>query len=97
MANDMYRESAIVWIKDNTTYNTEKQPYPSNVELFIQKYTELMRIRPGIASESISGLSHSYNTSEIESTLKQYAKQLIGEQYMKSDVKVIPALDRWTY
>ena len=97
MANNIYRESAILWIKNNTTFDVSVEQLPPNVELFIEKFTEFMSVRLGIASESISGLSHSFSTAEVKSTLKQYAEELIGSEYMRSDLKAFPALDRWTY
>lgn len=97
MASDnVMRESAILWIKQNTTFDTTVDPLPPNVELFIEKYGAVMTMRAGVTSESISGLSQSF-TSDITGLLKQYARELIGEEYMRSDVKAFPFVDRWVY
>ena len=97
MSEEAYRKAAITWIKRNTTFDVATDPLPDNVELFIDKYESLMSIRPGISSESISGLSQSFSVNDISSLLKQYARELIGEEYMLSDVKAFPASNRWTY
>lgn len=96
-SNEVIRESAISWIQKNTTFDVNVNPLPSNVELFIEKYGALMGLRPGVASESISGLSQSFNSADIGTMLKQYARELIGDEYMLSDVKALPAIDRWVY
>ncbi len=95
MANEeIMRESAICWIKQNTTFDVSIDPLPANVELFIEKYGETMGLRPGISSESISGLSQSFN-GDISTLLKQYALELLGPDYMKSDIRFIPSVKRW--
>lgn len=95
--NQTTREAALLWIEKNTTFDTSTTPLPASIELFIEKYCTIMSMRPGIASESISGLSQSFNSTDIGTLLKQYAKELIGEEYMLSDVKAFPAADRWVY
>ena len=94
-SDDVLRQSAFLWIKENTTFDTEQEPLPPNAELFIEKYKEIMGLRPGVASESISGLSQSFAVSDIESLLKQYAASLLGEAYMPSEMRFVPAADRW--
>ena len=63
-------------------------------EIF-EKYGEIMSVSAGVSSESIAGLSQSFRTSDIGTLLRQYAKELIGQEYMKSDVTVFPFVDRW--
>lgn len=94
-SDDILRQSAIVWIKENTSFDTEVNPLPANAELFIEKYKEIMGLRPGIASESISGLSQSFSVSDIDALLKQYAASILGENYMLSQMQFVPAADRW--
>lgn len=97
MENNAYRQAALIWLKNNTKFDVTTDPLPANVELFIDKYESIMSIRPGVASESISGLSQSFNSGESFALLRQYARELIGAEYMKSDVRAIPALEKWTY
>lgn len=94
-SEDVLRQSAILWIKGNTTFDTDIEPLPPNAELFIEKYKEIMGLRPGVASESISGLSQSFSVSDIDALLKQYAASILGGEYMPSDLRFIPAADRW--
>lgn len=94
MTSEVIREAAIEWVKKNTTFDITVEPLPASVEMFISKYEEIMNIRPGVASESISGLSQSFN-GDISALLKQYAAELIGEEYVLSDVRVVVAEKRW--
>lgn len=96
-SNETMRASALSWIQKNTTFDIATNPLPEGVELFIERYAQIMGLRPGISSESISGLSQSFSGIAIGATLKEYAKELIGEEYMLSDVNAIPAVDRWVY
>lgn len=94
---DVIKRAALEWVKSNTTLDVTIEPLPAGVEVFIEKYGEVMGLRPGITSESISGLSQSFSTESVSTLLKQYATELIGSEFMRSDVKVFPALDKWTY
>ena len=82
-------------MRENTTFGTDMDPLPANAELFIEKYKEIMGLRPGVASESISGLSQSFSVSDIETLLKQYAASILGSEFMPSDLRFVPAADRW--
>lgn len=97
MTNEVIREAALGWISSNTTFDVSIEPLPAGVELFIEKYGQVMGLRAGVTSESISGLSQSFDTGSISVLLKQYARELIGSEYVVSDVEVFPALDSWTY
>lgn len=94
MTNEVIRESALEWISKNTTFDVTADPLPASVEMFIGKYAEVMGLRPGVASESISGLSQSFS-GDISTLLKQYASELIGEEYMVSEVRFVQAVDRY--
>ena len=90
----LIRKSAIEWIKRNTSFDISIDPLPASVEMFIEKYSEIMGLRPGIASESISGLSQSFN-GNVSELLKQYASELIGEEFINSEVRFVRAVDRY--
>lgn len=94
MTSEVIRESALEWISKNTTFDVTTDPLPASVEMFIGKYAEVMGLRPGVASESISGLSQSFS-GDISTLLKQYASELIGEEYMVSEVRFVQAVDRY--
>ena len=95
MSSELIKKAALEWITKNTTFDVNIEPLPTSVELFIEKYGEVMGLRAGVSSESISGLSQSFNTSNIANMLKQYARELIGEEYVLPDVKVFMAEKRW--
>ncbi len=93
-----YRESALIWLKNNTNLDLDAEPFPENVELFITKYGDIMSIRPGISSESIQGLSQSFSTSDIGALIRQYASGILGDDCLTySDVKAFPAVEKWVY
>lgn len=94
MTNEVIREAALEWITSNTTFDVSTEPLPASVELFLSKYIEIMGLRPGVSSESISGLSQSFS-GDISSLLKQYASELIGEEYLCASVRMVIAEDRW--
>lgn len=94
MTSELIRESALEWIGKNTTFDTTIEPLPASIEMFIEKYSQVMGLRPGVSSESISGLSQSFS-GDISTLLKQYASELIGEEYMVSEVRFVQAVDRY--
>lgn len=93
-------ESALEWVNANTKLdfdisNIESiEALPSSVRLFILKYLEVMSLSAGITSESIEGLSQSFDTKDKSSLLKQYAKIFL-KPYLKSEVKFIVCPERW--
>ena len=94
MTSDLIRKSALEWISKNTTFDITVEPLPAGVELFIEKYAEAIGLRAGVSSESISGLSQSFS-GDISNLLKQYASELIGEEYMVSEVRFVKAMERY--
>lgn len=92
-------ESAFNWINDNTTLkidveNDDLTKLPSSVKLFIVKYFDLMMLSPGVHSESIEGLSQSYDTTNKSDLLWQYANELLNN-YLKSQMTFVTAKRRW--
>lgn len=93
-------DSALEWIRDNTTLEFELndiesiKALPSGVRLFILKYIEVFSLNAGISSESIEGLSQSFNTRQNDKLLKQYAKTFLSK-YLKPNVKFISAQQYW--
>lgn len=94
MTSELIRESALEWISKNTTFDVTVEPLPASVEMFIEKYAEVIGLRAGVSSESISGLSQSFS-GDISTLLKQYASELIGEEYMVSEVRFVQATERY--
>lgn len=85
-------------MRENTSLDTDVDPLPANAELFVEKYKEIMGLRPGIASESIQGLSQSFSASDIGALIRQYASSILGDDCLTfSDIKVMPAVEKWVY
>lgn len=93
-------ESAYEWVKDNTKLELDLndietlKALPSGVRLFVVKFVEVMALGVGITSESIEGLSQSFDTTSKNSLLKQYAKAFLGP-YLKGNLKFVPFLEGW--
>lgn len=97
----IYVESALEWILQNTTYvfnpaNVDDvRALPSSVKLFIKHYTDVMNKSIGVTSESLGGMSQSFDTTAIDELLWQYANALIGNRFLKSRVRIVPAKRKW--
>lgn len=94
-------EAALDWMLANTTLAFSKddaesiKALPACAKLFVVKYSEALSLREGVASQSIEGLSMSFNTAADKGTvLWQLARSLLGD-YLKSQVRVYPAKRRW--
>lgn len=93
-------ESALDWIAENTTLEVDKSNpesiagLPACAKLFVVKYSEIMAMRQGVSSQSIEGMSLSFNTADQSAQVYQLARSLLGG-YMRSQVQVIPAKRRW--
>lgn len=94
-------EAALDWMKENTTLSIDKadmktiEALPATAKLFVIKFSETMRIKAGVTSQSIEGLSQSFDATENASSLIwALAKSLLSD-YLKSQVRVIPARRRW--
>ena len=93
-------EGGLEWVKANTTLDfdlnneEELKALPSCVRLFLMKFFELNKQRAGISSESISGLSQSFNNGDISDSLYSFAEELLSP-YLKSRVTFFAASNRW--
>jgi hypothetical protein len=93
-------ESAIEWVNANTLLNIpldsdHSANLPANVRLFISKYVEVMDRSAGVSSESVGGLSQSFDSSTKTDLLWQYADELLSE-YLKSQMSFVSAKARWS-
>lgn len=93
-------ESALEWVKENTTLEFDIEDIedikalPKSVRLFILKFFDIQTLSTGISSESIEGLSQSYDTSDKSTMLWQFAEELLGA-WLKSRIKFVSAGKRW--
>lgn len=90
-------ESAIDWIELNTIIDVDRtnlSSLPAGAKMFIVKYGEIMSNNATVASESLGGMSQSYNTAARNSLLYDTALSLL-ENYMKSLVEFTASQSRW--
>lgn len=87
--------SGIEWLAENTTIDTAAiDSFPSCAKLFLIKYSDLQNLSVGVSSESIEGLSQSFDTSDKSAMLWQLAEELLGA-YLKGRVRFVQASPRW--
>ena len=87
--------AGIEWLAENTTIDTTNiENYPSGAKLFLIKFNDIQKMQAGVASESIEGLSLSFNTGDKSDLLFQFAETLLGS-YLKGRVRFVAATSRW--
>lgn len=93
-------ESALEYVKANTNLNFDLididsiKTLPSCVKLFVVKYNELIRQETGVTSESIAGMSQSFETGDKNTLLYGLLNSLCG-QYMTSQFECVPRIGRY--
>ena len=93
-------ESALEWLQNNTTLefdiNNEEdlKALPSCVRLFITKFIDVNMISAGVSSESIEGLSQSFDTGDKPALIWQFANELLAD-YLKSRIRFVAATKKW--
>ena len=93
-------ESGLDWVQNNTTLVFDKEKdedlkaLPSCVRLFLVKFFDVQMLSVGITSESIEGLSQSFDTSDKANMIWQFAEELLSP-YLKSRVRFVSATKRW--
>lgn len=87
--------AGVEWLAENTTIDTTNiESYPSGAKLFLIKFCEIQKMQTGVASESIEGMSLSFDTSNKSDLLFQFAETLLGK-YLKGSVRFVSATSRW--
>lgn len=87
--------AGIEWLENNTTIDTANiEKFPSGAKLFLIKFCDIQKMQTGVSSESIEGLSLSFDTSNKSDMLWQLADELLG-QYLKGRVRFVAATSRW--
>lgn len=91
--NCLYVESGLEWIKENTTITIEDfGSLPSGVKLFLVKFVTVMQ-QADVVSESVSGLSQSFDLKDREIRLREYARSFLGS-YLKPKSFFFPCTKR---
>lgn len=89
-------ESALDWVSDNTTLDFDKNQDEDLknllpcVRLFILKFFDVQMLSAGVTSESIEGLSQSFDSGDKNDLVWQFAEELLYP-YLKSRVRFVPA------
>lgn len=97
----LHAEAALDWMKQNTTLTFDKadaesiNALPASAKLFVVKFAETMRIKAGVTSQSIEGLSQSFDATQDASSLIWALANSLLQDYLKSQVHVFPARRRW--
>lgn len=87
--------AGVEWLADNTTIDTSDiDNLPSCAKLFLTKFYDIQKLNTGVSSESIEGLSHSFDTTDKSALLMQFAEELLGK-YLVSKVRFVQASPRW--
>lgn len=100
-ASVLRAEAALDWMLEYTTLQFDKadmesiEALPACAKLFVEQYSDVIKRRAGVASQSIEGLSQSFSTTDKSTELWQIANSLLGA-YLKSQVRVSPARRRWS-
>lgn len=93
--DELMGNAALEWIAKNTTVDTSDiTTLSASAKLFIKKYAEINKSRAGVSSQSIQGLSQSFN-GDIKGLLEQYAEELFGDEFTGGRVSFIAATNRW--
>jgi len=87
--------AGVEWLENNTTIDiTNIEKFPSGAKLFLIKFCDIQKMQTGVSSESIEGLSLSFDTSNKSDMLWQLADELLGS-YLKGRVRFVAASGRW--
>lgn len=93
-------ESGLEWVLANTTLefdinnDDDLEALPACVRLFIVKFFDVQMLSAGVSSESIEGLSQSFDNSDKSALLWQFAEELLSD-YLKSRVRFVAAERKW--
>lgn len=93
-------ESALEYISNNTTLKADVNnvdslvKLPASAKLFITKYVEIMQRETGVTSESIAGMSQSFDSSSTDTLLFDLLNNLLGK-YVSSGFQFIAATRKW--
>lgn len=94
-------EAALDWMEGHTTLKFDKadakslEALPACAKLFVVKFAETMRLKSGVTSQSIEGMSQSFDASEsTDDLIMALANSLLGN-YMRPQLTIHQATRRW--
>ncbi|MDO5397059.1 MAG: hypothetical protein Q4G33_03935 [bacterium] len=94
-------ESALEYVRANTNLEFDLndidsiKALPSCVKLFVVKYNELISRETGIASESIAGMSQSFETGDKDALLYSLLSSLCGQYVNAAQFECVPRIGRY--
>lgn len=100
VSGELIGNAALEWLSENTTLEIDLENaetvkmLPFAAKLFISKYDEIISSSSIVASESIEGLSQSFNQTDKSTLLWQTAEQLLSA-YLKSRIRFVAAGRKW--
>ena len=92
--------AALEWLEKNTSLeiNIEDieslKALPFSAKLFILKFDEIMRSSSIVSSQSIEGLSQSFNQANRGALLWQMAEELLSD-YLVGRVRFVASTRKW--
>lgn len=93
-------ESGLEWLLQNTTLEFDINTgeglglLPACTKLFLLKFYDIQTLSAGVASESIDGMSQSFDTGNRENLVWKFAEEMLYP-YLKSRVRFVAAKKRW--
>lgn len=88
--------AGIEWIENNTIIDiTDLENFPNRAKLFLIKFLEIQNMPTGVSSESIQGLSQSYNTDSKATMIWDIAYSLLGDYIKDGAVRFVCASPKW--
>lgn len=100
-AAPLIAEAGLDWMREHTTLEFDKadpesiKTLPACAKLFVVKYAETMRRASGMVSQSIEGMSMTFDSSgDVSDSIMALARTLLSG-YLKSQVRFFPAQRRW--
>lgn len=100
VSNELIGNAALEFIAENTTLTVDLEDVatlkalPFSAKLFISRYDEVVSASSVVASESIEGLSQSFNTGDKSNMIWDLANTLLFP-YLKSRISFVQAKRRW--
>ena len=98
--DEIIANSALEWIAENTTLAvdlndaTTLDALPFSAVVFIRKYESILSASSVVQSQSIEGLSQSFNTGDKSDMISDLANTLLGG-YLKGKIRFVPAKRSW--
>lgn len=97
----LYLDAGLEWLEEHTNIQLEEhtvetiKAMPSKAKLFLLEFSQIMQRETGVVSESIAGMSQTYEEKGKDALIWNVAKTLLKGQ-LKSTVTVLPARKRWS-